>query len=144
MEALPGELAGPLGRGAHFGCGIGLPSLVAAARGALVEATDWAPDAVALLQRNAARNGIALAARRVDWASPAELVARGPFDLVLAADVLYEARNVEWLVALLPRLGDIALVADPGREHARSFFGAMEGAFALSELEGGVHLLERR
>ena len=33
------------------------------------------------------------------------LVERAPWDLVLAADVLYERRNVDELLALLPRLG---------------------------------------
>ena len=39
----------------ELGCGLGLPSLVAAARGADVTATDWAPEAVELLRRERAR-----------------------------------------------------------------------------------------
>src|SRR5690606_20702071 len=41
-----------------------------------------------------------------------------PFDLVIAADVLYERRNAEILAELLPRLvteKGQAVIADPGR-----------------------------
>ncbi|MGH2999057.1 MAG: 50S ribosomal protein L11 methyltransferase, partial [Gaiellaceae bacterium] len=41
----------------ELGCGLGLPALAAALRGANVLATDWAEDAIELLQRNAERNG---------------------------------------------------------------------------------------
>jgi predicted nicotinamide N-methyase len=99
----------------EVGCGLGLASLAAAAAGARVLATDWAPAALELLADNAQRNGLALETARVDWTAPDALLARAPFDLVLAADVLYERRNVGPLAALLPRLGGEVLLADPGR-----------------------------
>src|SRR5437763_16052858 len=46
----------------ELGCGLGLPSLAAALAGGRVLATDWAPDAVEAVQRNAAHNGIELEA----------------------------------------------------------------------------------
>ena len=55
------DLRGP--RVLELGCGLGLPALAAALRGADVLATDWAEDAIELLRRNAERNGV-LAARR--------------------------------------------------------------------------------
>ena len=51
----------------ELGSGLGVTSLVAAARGAEVVATDWAEDAVSLLQENAARNGLAVRALVRDW-----------------------------------------------------------------------------
>ena len=57
----------------------------------------------------------------MDWREPDPLVARAPFDLVLASDVLYERRHVEPLLALLPRLGDEVLLAEPGRPYAEDF-----------------------
>src|SRR5215218_210162 len=51
----------------EIGCGLGVPSLVAAARGADVLATDWAGEAVELLARNAERNDLRLDALAVDW-----------------------------------------------------------------------------
>ena len=109
----------------ELGCGLGLPSLVAARRGAEVLATDWAADAIELLRRNAERNGVALRAERVRWDEPEPLLAGAQWDLVLGADLLYEARNAEVLAALLPRLGSETLLAEPGRPYARSFLERM-------------------
>ena len=117
VAALP--LAGR--RVLELGCGLGLPSLAAALAGADVLATDWSPDAVALLHENAARNEIELEFEVASWFEPSALAARAPWDLVLAADVLYERRNVEPLLALLPRLGSEILVAEPGRPGAGEF-----------------------
>ena len=113
-EALPDDLAGV--RVVELGCGLGVPSLVAAARGAKVTAVDWAADAIALLRENAARNGLELEAVRADWRS-----FEGSFDLALAADVLYEERNVEPLVELMLRLAPRALVGLAGRPYEREF-----------------------
>ena len=115
----------------EVGCGLGLPALTAALGGARVLATDWAPEAIALLARNARRNGLdpeLLTARRIDWREPAALVADGPFDLLLAADVLYEERNAAPLVELVEALECEALVADPGRRHAKRFLAALRAA----------------
>ena len=105
----------------ELGAGLGLPSLAAALGGADVLATDWSEDAVALLQDNAARNGAALRAATVRWDDPRALVAAAPWDLVLGADLLYERRNADVLLELLPRLGASVLLADPGRPFERGF-----------------------
>jgi predicted nicotinamide N-methyase len=86
-----------------------------------VLATDWSEDAVALLRANAQRNRVWLRVECVRWDAPEALLAAAPFDLVLAADVLYEARNAEQLLGLLPRLGGEILLADPGRPFAKGF-----------------------
>jgi predicted nicotinamide N-methyase len=105
----------------ELGCGLGLPSLVAALGGADVLATDWAEDAVALLRRNAERNGVVLRAERVRWDEPELLLHEAPWDLVLGADLLYESRNADQLSELLSRLGGELLLAEPGRPFARAF-----------------------
>ena len=105
----------------ELGAGLGLPSLAAALRGADVLATDWADDAVDLLRANAARNGIALRAERVRWDDPGPLLREAPWDVVLGADLLYEGRNAEQLLELLPKLGGDVLLAEPGRPFAASF-----------------------
>jgi predicted nicotinamide N-methyase len=105
----------------ELGCGLGLPSLAAAAGGADVLATDWADDAVELLRRNAERNGIELRAERVRWDEPERLEHERPWQLVLGADLLYEARNAAQLEVLLPRLGGDVLLAEPGRPYAKEF-----------------------
>jgi len=143
----------PLGgsRALELGCGLGLPCLAAALAGADVLATDWAPEALALLERNAVANGLRVATAVLDWRSGAP--AGRPFDLVLAADVLYEARNAEPLLAVLEEAvapGGLAIVADPGRRHAAAFFeAASDGGweartFEVGELpSGGITFLRR-
>jgi predicted nicotinamide N-methyase len=105
----------------ELGAGLGLPSLAAALGRADVLATDWAEDAVALLRANAARNGIPLRAERVRWDDPERLLREAPWELVLGADLLYEQRNAEQLLDLLPRLGGDVLLAEPGRPFAHAF-----------------------
>jgi predicted nicotinamide N-methyase len=131
----------------ELGCGLALPSFAAALAGARVLATDWSPDAVELARRNAARNGLELELALASWAEPAVLVARAPWDLVLAADVLYERRNGDLLLDLLPRLvgpaGEV-LLADPGRPHAGPFFATAEREWrvvAVGEPVGGVRVV---
>jgi predicted nicotinamide N-methyase len=117
-NALPVELART--RVVELGCGLAVPSLVAAARGAEVTATDWSPDAIELLDRNAARNGLAVRAEARDWREPWS----ERFDLALAADVFYERRNVEPVLARLRELAPEALVALAGRPYEEAFLRA--------------------
>jgi predicted nicotinamide N-methyase len=105
----------------ELGCGLGLPALAAALRGADVLATDWAEDAIELLRRNAERNGVFLHVARVRWSEPEPLLRAAPWDLVLGADLLYEMRNAEQLAELLPQLGGEVLLAEPGRPYAKEF-----------------------
>jgi predicted nicotinamide N-methyase len=133
----------------ELGCGLAIPSIVAALRGARVLATDWSPDAMALAAQNAERNGATLERAVVSWADPGPLVARSPWDLVLASDVLYERRNVELLLDLLPQLVDErgeVLLAEPGRPPAAAFFAAAAAQWTTTQLSGRVpvHRLRRR
>ncbi len=105
----------------ELGCGLGVPSMEAARCGARVLATDWSRAALALLERNATAAGLAVQTAWVDWKAPSSLVEQAPFDLVLAADVLYERRNVALLLRLLPQLAGEVWLADPDRDFARAF-----------------------
>jgi predicted nicotinamide N-methyase len=122
--ALARELDGVPLRGrrvVELGCGLAVPSIIAARAGAEVLATDSSAEALTLVERNAAENDVRLETAFVEWQKPAKLVKRAPFDLVLAADVLYERSGVAALLALLPRLASEAWVADPGRSAADAF-----------------------
>jgi predicted nicotinamide N-methyase len=108
----------------ELGCGLGLPSIAAALAGGRVLATDWSPDAVRTTAANAALNEVALETEQVAWAAPDAIVERAPWAYVIASDVLYEPRNVDALLELLPRLVDKkgrVLIADPGRNPAEAF-----------------------
>lgn len=132
-------------RGLHvveLGCGLAVPAIVAALGGARALATDWSPDALAYAARNARANGVELETLRVPWSDAGELVARGPFDLVLAADVVYERRNVPQLLELLPRLAGEALVADPGRPALPAFLEGAEAEWDVAR-DGTVYRLTR-
>ena len=116
----------------ELGAGLGLPSLAAALGGADVLATDWADDAVALLRANAERNHVRLRVESARWDEP-DRFGTG-WDYVLAADVLYEQRNADQLLELLPRLGAAEiLVAEPGRPFASPFFAAWGNVDGLGE-----------
>ena len=122
----------------ELGCGLGVPSLVARRAGASVLATDAWPEALELLAENAGRNGLEIETAEVDWATPDKLVARGPFDLVLAADVLYERQSVAKLLGLLPRLAPEAIVADPGRPAADAFLAEARRRWRIETHTRGV------
>jgi predicted nicotinamide N-methyase len=134
----------------ELGAGLGLPSLSAALGGAHVLATDWADDAVELLRLNAGRNRVELRAERVRWDDPALLIEESPWELVLGADLLYERRNADQLLELLPRLGADVLLADPGRPFAQGFLERASDAWQVettldAELpRGGLHRLRLR
>ncbi|MQA75853.1 MAG: methyltransferase type 12 [Solirubrobacterales bacterium] len=148
--ALAHELDGVALRGlrvVELGCGLAVPSLAAARAGADALATDSCADALALVARNARANEVRIETAPVDWDEPDELVGRAPFDLVLAADVLYEGASVAPLLSLLPRLAPEAWLADPGRPAAGAFLEQARRRWAIeTRVRGvvGVHRLRLR
>ena len=131
----------------ELGCGLALPSFAAAIAGGHVTASDWSDDALAAVASNAERNGLTVDTARLDWFEPHDV---GYFDLVLAADVLYEERNVAALLDLLPSLGREVWLADPGREMATRFFADAGRDWTVRAVghpaipNGAVHRLRRR
>jgi predicted nicotinamide N-methyase len=134
----------------ELGCGLALPSMAAAQAGGRVLATDWSRAAIELAELNAERSEVEIETLVCDWARPAALVERGPWELVLASDVLYERRNGEVLLGLLPRLVDQRgelWIADPGRAGAEDFLERAARSFAIRTTERGriaIHRLRRR
>jgi len=123
------EIASETGAGRSFlelGCGLGLATIAALGAGYDVTATDYYADALAFTRTNALRSvGRVPATRLVDWRDlPADL---GPFDRVVAADVLYERTYGELVARVLDRVlaaHGTATVADPGRVAADAFVHA--------------------
>ena len=113
----------------ELGCGLGLVGVTAALAGADVLVVDRSPEAIAFAALNAERNGVTLQRAVCAFDQPERLLAGAPWDLVLAADVLYEQRNVPVLLWLLPRLvgqdGEVWL-ADPGRPMLARFLAGAE------------------
>jgi predicted nicotinamide N-methyase len=135
----------------ELGCGLGLSSIVAARAGATVLATDGHSDAVVFAAHSMALNEVDAEVAVADWARDGDaLAARGPWDLVLAADVLYLKANVEAALRLLPRLvapdGE-ALLADPRRAGTRDLLAAARATFTVRTRPQGdiaLHRLRRR
>jgi predicted nicotinamide N-methyase len=114
----------------ELGCGLGLPSLVAARAGFTVTATDYEETALEGVRYNAERNRIGgLRTLVLDWRNlPEDL---GTFDLVVAADVLYETHHPAVLAATILRTlapSGLGLVADPCRAKAAGFAPAARAA----------------
>lgn len=131
----------------ELGCGLAVPSLAAARAGAEVLATDADPEALALAERNAEANGVRLEVAVVDWYFPSTLEERAPFDLALAADILYLPSSADTMLELLPRLAPEVWIADPGRDDARSFLERAADGWSIETTERGVvqvHRMRRR
>ncbi len=101
----------------ELGCGLGLPTMAAMRAGFDVTSTDYYEDALQVTRANAGRNlGREPQVRMVNWrAWPDDL---GQFDVVVAADVIYEQEYAVLVAACIARAlapGGVAIVADPGR-----------------------------
>jgi predicted nicotinamide N-methyase len=138
----------------ELGCGLGLASAAAAKAGAKVLATDRSPDAVVFTAHNLALNELEGDVALVDWREPRLLLDGAPWDLVIAADVLYTHQAVDTLLRLLPKLtrrpGGEVLLADPSRAGCRDFLAAARASFGIethpdpARERVNVHVLTRR
>jgi len=109
----------------ELGSGLGITAAVALAYGAGLVATDYAPESL-LLTRLTCRlhTGREPETRRANWRDPAVDLLQGNgarWPLVLAADVLYEQRDIAPLLDLLNRIvaaDGLIWLAEPGRRPA--------------------------
>jgi predicted nicotinamide N-methyase len=114
----------------ELGCGCGFVALVAAHRGYDVLATDYYQPACEFVRLNAAREQFTkIATRLVNWRSlPEDL---GTFNLIVAADVLYERDYCELIATVIIRTlapHGRAIITDPGRDRASQFLAHCESA----------------
>jgi predicted nicotinamide N-methyase len=125
----------------ELGCGLGVTAITALRAGADLLVTDYSPEALALCSLNVLdQAGVEPETLRVNWRD------QGPglhdvgdgFPVVLAADVLYERRDVDPLLALVERLvtpdGELWL-AEPGRPPAARFLDAIGARGWIAESE---------
>ena len=113
----------------ELGCGIGLAGVIAAGLGARVVQTDHDPGALEAARRTARLNGVegieTVAADWHDWR------VAGTFDLIIGADVTYDAADHAAVLCVLERalaVGGRVLLADPGREAQAAFVARAEAA----------------
>ena len=94
---------------------------------------DCEPDALAFAAYNVqALAGVSLATKLGNWRGPDPCTwLEPPYDVVLAADVLYERRDVKPLAALVPRLlapGGWLWLAEPRRAAGGRFVALLREA----------------
>lgn len=110
----------------ELGCGLGLPSLVAAHQGANVLATDYHPDVEEYFLRNTRHSSVRCEYKRLNWRD--DLTENRTFDIVMGSDVLYESKHARevalGLIRFLNPKGKI-LLSDPGRAYLQQFVTAM-------------------
>lgn len=118
----------------ELGCGLGVTAIAALMAGADLLVTDYAPEALALCAHNStAHVGRAPICLRLNWRDPAQRrdpLLADPFPVVLAADVLYERRDVEPLLDLIDLVvspGGELWLAEPGRPPAAAFLEMTRG-----------------
>ena len=99
----------------EIGCGLGLPGVVALAKGIKVIFSDYDATAVSFAGRNAEINGFAdYRTLQMDWRFPPPDL---KVPLVIAADLIYEQRNVSPVVQLIKKVLEPegnALAGGPG------------------------------
>ena len=106
----------------ELGSGLGITAAVALHLGARLVATDYAPESIAITRLTCRiHTGQEPETRQINWRSPeANLLQQdgSRWPVVLAADVLYEERDIEPVLEVLERIlapGGIVLLAEPGR-----------------------------
>lgn len=112
----------------ELGCGLALPSLVAAKLGAKVTATDFHPDVPRFLERNLELNTLSQENLRYvdyDWRKDSSL---GEFEFVVGSDILYESSHPERVARALSAhcaRGSHIILGDPGRVYLQSCLDAL-------------------
>jgi predicted nicotinamide N-methyase len=113
----------------ELGCGLGLPGIVAMSSGLRVTFSDYDATALRFAASNARANGFHdFHLLQLDWRCPH---ADRRFPIILGADLTYEMRNVEPLVALIKQVlepGGICLLTDPNRAPAQLLRETLGGA----------------
>ncbi len=144
----------------ELGCGLGLAGIAAAKRGANVIFSDYEDDALEFARCNAQTNlsaeivNSSIRFINLDWRCIDESLPQPQkFDMILAADVVYERRNFFPLIDVLQRFlkpTGIAVFTEPARTIGEQFFKLLrEAGFSLSvtpckvELDGKTAAIRR-
>jgi predicted nicotinamide N-methyase len=120
-------------RAVEIGAGVGMASIVAAWKGAGVLVTDYSLEALRFVRYNAVKNRVNIETARLDWR---HVQCSEQFDLLFAADVLYERVNLLPIIYAIDKLlkpDGVAYIADPRRRLAEQFLGlAEENNFSIT------------
>ncbi len=131
----------------EIGAGIGIPSLSIAAHAHKVIISDYAPDAVMLIQKNIAHLKVTNAqAMYLDWNNiPVDIMA----DTILLSDTNYDPSTYNNLILLIERFihnGSIIIVATPNRIASNAFieriskFVTRSKNYSINEKDGATEI----
>lgn len=130
----------------EMGCGLGVTATAAIQAGARLTVADYTTMPLTFCRLNTLCNaGSGPRSLRVNWRTPDPLswmraTAGGGWPIILAADVLYEGRDVAPLLELVDKLlapDGVLWLAEPGRRTAQRFL--YEAAAAGWESESEYH-----
>jgi predicted nicotinamide N-methyase len=131
IERIPQIVRGQ--RTFELGCGLGVTAIAALRAGAVLTVGDYSEEALELCRLNCDSNADAVpVAVTINWrcSAKAQVPALvGRFPVVLAADVLYERRDIEPMVSAISELlepGGVIWLAEPGRPVAAEFLARLE------------------
>ena len=112
----------------EVGCGLAVPSLITAARGAQVTASDCHPHVPHLLQRNMDLNSITgIDFRLMHWRD-LKTESDQPWDWIIGSDILYDRKQPALLADFLRSIASPStriVITDPGRSYLQDFVDAM-------------------
>ncbi len=117
----------------EIGAGVGVASVAAATMGGEVLSTDYSEEALRFIQLNALKNNVCVNTEQLDWRC---IQRKDRFDVLFAADVLYERVNLLPIVNAIDKLvnpNGCAYIADPRRRLAEQFLDlAFENGFCVT------------
>ncbi|MEM6450599.1 MAG: methyltransferase domain-containing protein, partial [Cyanobacteria bacterium P01_D01_bin.105] len=110
----------------EIGCGVGLPGIVALSLGLHVIFSDYDETAVQFAANNATQNGFTdFETLPLDW----RIAPNFQVPVILAADVIYEERNIKPLIQFIQTVlapGGVCLLSDPDRSTKGGFRYALK------------------
>lgn len=117
----------------EVGCGLAVPSMIAAKKGATVVATDFHPDAKGFVEENLRLNGLDGSPRisyvEANWRDLKELASSS--DCVIGSDILYDAGKADTLGDFMAEAFKAgvkeAIIVDAGRPYIGAFKKRCEG-----------------
>jgi predicted nicotinamide N-methyase len=125
----------------EIGCGLGLPSIVAAGVAKEVTMTDYLEDAIVFAKRNVALNNLKnINFELLDWRDIE--VGHQKYDVILASDIAYEKRFFEQLPFALKAMmhyNSMAVLSEPGRAFAKDFVDGLIEHFAVTQFTKEVN-----
>jgi predicted nicotinamide N-methyase len=130
----------------ELGCGLGLPSIVAADIVKEITMTDYLEDALTFAKRNAELNHLSnIAFQKLDWRNISP--GHQKYDVILASDIAYEKRFFDDLPIALKSLmhyHSLAVLSEPGRAFASDFLDGLKEHFSVTKFSKEINWRETK